>query len=80
MQEGGAPTPPPPSYGAAGMMSGKPFGSSTGASSQPRNRGGEILNTTQPLAQDHRDDKHRMNPIRLFPRVADKNKKEHKIL
>ena len=78
MQEGGAPTPPPPSYGAAGMMSGKPFGSSTGGSSQPRNRGGEILNTTQSRLQDHRDDKHRMNPIRLFPRVADKNKKNTK--
>ena len=77
MQEGGAPTPPPPSYGAAGMMSGQPYGSSAG-SAQPRNRGGEILNTTQPLVQDHRDDKHRMNPIRLFPRVADKNKKNTK--
>ena len=78
MQQGGAPTPPPPSYGASGMMSGKPFGSSTGASSQPRNRGGEILNTTQSRLQDHRDDKHRMNPIRLFPKVADKNKKNTK--
>ena len=77
MQQGGAPTPPPPSYGAAGMMSGQPYGSSAG-SAQPRNRGGEILNTTQPLVQDHRDDKHRMNPIRLFPRVADKNKKNTK--
>ena len=77
MQQGGAPTPPPPSYGAAGMMSGQPYGSSAG-SAQPRNSGGEILNTTQPLVQDHRDDKHRMNPIRLFPRVADKNKKNTK--
>ena len=78
MQEGGAPTPPPPSYGASGMMSGQPYGSSTGGSPQPRNKGGEILNTTQSRLQDHRDDKHRMNPIRLFPRVADKNKENTK--
>ena len=40
---------------------------------QSRNAGGQILNTMQPRLQDHRDDMHRMNPIRLFPRVTNKN-------
>ena len=39
---------------------------------QPRNMGGEILKTTQPRIQDQRDDKHSHNPIRLFPKVANK--------
>ena len=39
---------------------------------QPRNMGGEILNTTQPRIQDQRDDKYSHNPIRLFPKVANK--------
>jgi len=60
-----------PSGGAAGMMG--YTGSSSSSSPQSRNSGGEILNTTQPRAQDFRDDMHRMNPIRLFPKVTNKN-------
>ena len=70
----------PSSGGAAAMMSGgaNTFSTGSGPSAQPRNSGGEILNSMQPRLQDHRDDMHRMNPIRLFPRVAEKNTKNTK--
>ena len=60
--------------GAAGMMSGM----GTNSSPQSRNTGGQILNTMQPRLQDHRDDMHRMNPIRLFPRVTNKNTRNNR--